>query len=142
MHIVQIMQKLKAVENICDRIDVDAGFMKMQVSFDDIEEILDKAEDPKPKGITFQQQGPAWDVVYSEVNIVGKHAEEAVNEVDKFLDRAAIAQVDRVRIVHGFGMGVLRKAIAKLLSTNPHVSRFYEASPNEGGGGATVAELK
>jgi len=125
-----------------DRIDVDAGFMKMQVSFDDIEEILDKAEDPKPKGITFQQQGPAWDVVYSEVNIVGKHAEEAVNEVDKFLDRAAIAQVDRVRIVHGFGMGVLRKAIAKLLSTNPHVSRFYEASPNEGGGGATVVELK
>jgi DNA mismatch repair protein MutS2 len=125
-----------------DRVDVEAGFMKMQVSFDDIEEILDKSDDPKPKGITFQQQGPAWDVVYSEVNVVGKHAEEAIDEVDKFLDRAAIAQVDRIRIVHGFGMGVLRKAIAKLLTTNPHVSRFYEASQTEGGGGATVVELK
>lgn len=126
-----------------DRIEVEAGFMKMQVSLDDIEEILDKSEDAKlPKGITYQQQGPAWDVVYSEINVVGKHAEEAIDEVDKFLDKAALAQVDRVRIIHGFGMGVLRKAIAKLLTTNPHVARFHEATQNEGGGGATVVELK
>lgn len=62
--------------------------------------------------------------------------------MDKFLDKAALAQVDRIRIVHGFGMGVLRKAIAKLLQSNPHVSRFYEAEQHEGGGGATVVELK
>lgn len=126
-----------------DRIDVEAGFMKMVVSHEDIEEILDKtAETQLPKNVSFHQQGPSWDVVYSELNVVGKHAEEAVDEVDKFLDRAALAQVDRVRIVHGFGMGVLRKAIARLLSTNPHVSRFYEATQHEGGGGATVVELK
>jgi DNA mismatch repair protein MutS2 len=126
-----------------DKIEVEAGFMKMQVSHDDIEEVLDKsAETQLPKNVSFQQQGPAWDVVYSELNVVGRHAEEAVDEVDKFLDRAALAQVDRVRIVHGFGMGILRKAISKLLSTNPHVSRFYEATQHEGGGGATVVELK
>jgi DNA mismatch repair protein MutS2 len=127
-----------------DRIEVDAGLMKMQVGFDDIEEVLDRAAEAKllPKNISFQQQCPSWDVTYSEINVVGKHADQAVDEVDKFLDNAALAQVDRVRIVHGFGMGVLRKAISKLLSTNPHVSRFYEASQHEGGGGATVVELK
>jgi len=127
-----------------DRIEVDAGLMKMQIGFDDIEEVLDRAAEAKllPKNISFQQQGPSWDVTYSEINVVGKHAEQAVDEVDKFLDNAALAQVDRVRIVHGFGMGVLRKAISKMLSANPHVSRFYEASQHEGGGGATVVELK
>ncbi len=127
-----------------ERIEVEAGFMKMQVAFDDIEEVLDaKSTDANlPKNVSFHQQGPSWDVVYSEINVVGKHADEAVDEVDKFLDKAALAQVDRIRIVHGFGMGVLRKAIAKLLQSNPHVSRFYEAEQHEGGGGATVVELK
>jgi DNA mismatch repair protein MutS2 len=127
-----------------DRIEVEAGFMKMQIGFDDIEEVLDakSADAQLPKNVSFQQQGPSWDVVYSEINVVGKHADEAVDEVDKFLDKAALAQVDRIRIVHGFGMGVLRKAIAKLLQSNPHVSRFYEAEQHEGGGGATVVELK
>ena len=50
--------------------------------------------------------------------------------------------MDRVRIVHGHGMGILRKVIAELLATNPHVGKFYPASQGEGGTGATVVELK
>ena len=63
-------------------------------------------------------------------------------QVDKFLDSAALASVDRVRIVHGHGMGVLRRTVAEQLQSNPHVARFYPAPPAEGGAGATIAELR
>ena len=65
-----------------------------------------------------------------------------MDEVDAFLDRAALASVDRVRIVHGHGMGILKRAVADLLKKNAHVNNFYPATPAEGGSGATIAELK
>jgi len=124
-------------------LEVDAGFMKMQVSMDDVEEVLPATPDAArlPKNVSYSS-GPTWDVSYREINVIGQRAEEARDLVDKFLDSATMASVDRVRIVHGHGMGVLKKAIAELLSTNPHVEKFYPASPSEGGTGATVVELK
>ena len=79
---------------------------------------------------------------YREINLLGQRAEEACDNVDKFLDSAALAEVDRVRIVHGHGFGVLKKAVSELLSSNPHVARFYPAPPEQGGTGATIVELK
>jgi DNA mismatch repair protein MutS2 len=125
-----------------DVVEVDAGLMKMQVSVDDIEEVLPPAEGARlPQGVTFTQ-GPRWDASYREINLIGKRSEEAMDEVDKFLDSAALAQVDRVRIVHGHGMGILKRAVADLLARSPHVEKFYPASQGEGGEGATVVELK
>jgi DNA mismatch repair protein MutS2 len=123
--------------------EVEAGFMKMQVSADDVEEVLPATPDTAklPKNVSYSS-GPTWDVSYREINVIGQRAEEARDRVDKFLDSATMASVDRVRIVHGHGMGILKKAIADLLSTNPHVEKFYPASPSEGGTGATVVELK
>jgi DNA mismatch repair protein MutS2 len=124
-------------------LEVDAGLMKMQVSIDDVEEVLPSSPETArlPKNVSYES-GPKWDVSYREINVIGQRAEEACDQVDKFLDNAAMAQVDRVRVVHGHGMGILRKAIAELLTTNPHVEKFYPASPSEGGTGATVVELK
>ncbi len=126
-----------------DMIEVEAGFLKMQVSIDDVEEVLppDDVASRLPKGVSYEQ-GPRWDISYREINIIGKRAEEAVDQVDKFLDSAALAEVDRVRIVHGHGMGILKRTISDLLSHNPHVEKFYPASPSEGGTGATIVELK
>ena len=126
-----------------DLLEVDAGLMKMQVSIDDVEEVLPATPQGArlPSNVSFEP-GPKWDVSYREINVIGQRAEEACQNVDKFLDTASLASVDRVRIVHGHGMGVLRKAIGELLSTNPHVEKFYPASPSEGGTGATVVELK
>jgi DNA mismatch repair protein MutS2 len=126
-----------------DRLEVEIGLMRMQVSVDDVEEVLsgpDKGE-KTPKNISFQQ-GPAWNTTYREINVIGKRAEEATDEIDKFLDSAALASVDRVRIVHGHGMGVLKRAVSELLAHNPHVAKYYPASPAEGGTGATIAEMK
>jgi DNA mismatch repair protein MutS2 len=128
-------------------LEVEAGLMRMKVSTDDVEEVLPAmpASTPEstrlPRNVSYQA-GPRWDVSYREVNVIGKRAEEAREEVDKFLDSAAMASVDRVRIVHGHGMGILRRVIGELLATNPHVEKYYPATPAEGGTGATVVELK
>jgi len=138
-----IRQPARIRRILCDgHLEVEAGFMKMQVSIDDVEEVLPPS-DPQtlPRNVSFQA-GPRWDSSYREINIIGHRAEEACDEVEKFLDHAAMASVERVRIVHGHGMGVLKKAVADLLRKNPHVEKYYAASPNEGGTGATVAELK
>jgi DNA mismatch repair protein MutS2 len=125
-------------------LEVEAGLMRMQVSTDDVEEVLPVTPEGArlPKNVSYEPAGPRWDVSYREINVIGQRAEEARDLVDKFLDSAAMASVDRVRIVHGHGMGILRKVIAEMLTTNPHVEKFYPASPAEGGTGATVVELK
>ena len=74
--------------------------------------------------------------------MIGQRAEEARDHVDEFLDRAVMATASRVRIVHGHGMGILKKVIAELLSHHPHVARFYAATQQEGGAGATIVELR
>ena len=123
-------------------VEVDAGFMKMQVPDSDVEEILPTTTAAaKPSGIRVRE-GPSFSGSHKEINLVGQRAEEACNLVDKFLDTAALAQVDRVRIVHGHGMGILKRAIAELLAENPHVEKFYLAPPEEGDSGATIVELK
>jgi DNA mismatch repair protein MutS2 len=124
-------------------LEVEAGLMRMQVTTDDVEEVLPATPEITrlPKNVSYEP-GPRWDVSYREINVIGKRAEEARDEVDKFLDSAAMASVDRVRIVHGHGMGILRRVIGELLATNPHVEKYYPATPAEGGTGATVVELK
>ena len=126
-----------------DLIEVEAGFVKMQVARDDVLEVLpEAAEDAKlPRGVSFKP-GPRAYAEVREINVIGQRAEEACANVDKFLDSAALAAVSRVRIVHGHGMGVLRRAIAELLAGNPHVEKFYAAPQSEGGAGATIVELK
>ena len=124
-------------------IEVEAGYLKVQVSTDDVLEVLPPAGDAGrlPKHVALQA-GPEWRVLTREINVIGKRAEEACSEVDKFLDSASLAGVQRVRIVHGHGMGVLKRAIGELLSTSPYVEKHYPAPPSEGGEGATIAELK
>ncbi len=123
-------------------IEVEAGFLKMQVSPEDITEVLSAAEIRKlPKNVTLHS-GPSWGTSYKEINLIGRHAEEALAELDKFLDSAALASVNRVRIIHGHGMGVLKRAVAEFLGSHPHVARFYPAPPAEGGAGATIAEMR
>ncbi len=123
-------------------IEVEAGYLKMRVPAADVEEIISKAPTAtRAQSISFHQ-GPEFATSVREINLIGQRAEEACERVDKFLDTAALGQADQVRIVHGHGMGILRKAIAELLARNPHVAKFYAARPEEGGTGATIVELK
>ena len=71
-------------------IEVEAGLMKMQMSIDDVEEVLPSAPEGTsiPQNVSYEP-GPSWDVSYREINVIGKRAEEARENVDKFLDSAA-----------------------------------------------------
>jgi DNA mismatch repair protein MutS2 len=126
-----------------DRLEVEAGFMKMQVSVDDVLEVLPEASGPSrlPKNVTYRP-APDLSPVHQEINVIGQRAEEARDNVDQFLDRAVMATASRVRIVHGHGMGILRKVLWELLERHPHVEKHYQAPPQEGGTGATIVELK
>ncbi len=126
-----------------DRLEVEAGFMKMQVSVDDVLEVLpDTGGSVRlPKNVTYKP-APELTPVHQEINVIGQRAEEARDNVDQFLDRAVMATASRVRIVHGHGMGILRKVLWELLERHPHVEKHYSAPPQEGGTGATIVELK
>jgi DNA mismatch repair protein MutS2 len=125
------------------RLEVDVGFLRMQVSAGDVTEVLPPAPGGAklPAGVTLTA-GPRWDTLTREVNVIGKTADDAREEVDKFLDEAFLAGVTRVRVIHGHGMGVLKRAVEQLCRAHPHVEKFYPASPAEGGAGATIIELK
>jgi len=123
-------------------LEVDAGFLRMQVAATDVEEVLPAAGAAAARPPVSFRQGPSFDGSFREINLIGQRAEEACQQVDKLLDSAALAEVDRIRIVHGHGMGILKRAIADLLARHPHVEKFYVAPPEEGGSGATIVELK
>ncbi len=127
------------------RFEVEAGFMKMHVSMDDIEEVFPESSGPAPsklpRNVRFEA-GPELSPSVQEINVIGERAEDAIERVERFLDAAVMATAARVRIVHGHGMGVLKRAVQELLKKNPHVEKFYPASQYEGGAGATIAELK
>src|SRR4030095_5428276 len=78
----------------------------------------------------------------SEINVIGKTTDEAVDLVDKFLDEASLASMSEVRIVHGHGTGALRRAIGDLLKDHPQVGRFIPAPQDQGGSGATIVQLR
>ena len=78
----------------------------------------------------------------SELNVIGMTVDQAVDRVSRFLDDTLVTDLQQVRIVHGHGTGQLRKGIAAFLKTHPQVEKHYAAPDNQGGGGATIVELK
>jgi DNA mismatch repair protein MutS2 len=80
--------------------------------------------------------------VSPEINLLGKTVDEACAELDKYLDDAALAHLEQVRIVHGKGTGALRNGVHKYLKKNRHVASFRLGEFGEGDAGVTIAKLK
>jgi len=146
--------KLKSVGRpavVARRIDdnhfeVEIGAMKMKIARDDIAEILVHSSDSpvkaaRARGISVSLESENQSVP-SEINVIGRTVDDATREVEKFVDRAFLAGLPRIRVVHGSGMGILRKALRQYLQKHPHVESVNEPPQNEGGGGATVVELR
>src|SRR5262245_27416115 len=131
-----------------DEVLVRVGALRFREKRENLS-LIERRAEPKRKGkgvlslpqgvsVSLQEQPP----VKSELNVIGKTVNEATEAADKFLDAAYMDNHEVVRIVHGVGMGALKRSIANLLSGHPHVANFYSAAPNEGGNGATIVELK
>jgi len=130
--------------------EVAVGLMKMRVPRDEIASVIKttgaKTETPlavvrSKKGITVTAGDPSENLNW-EINVIGRTADEAQDEVEKFLDKAFLAGLPRVRIIHGTGMGVLRRTLRAYLAHHPQVASVTEPGQNEGGAGATVVELR
>jgi DNA mismatch repair protein MutS2 len=129
-----------------DHFEVEIGVMKMKIARDDIAEVLVRAADSRVKaararGVSVSLEKEDANVP-SEINVIGRTVDDATREVEKFVDRAFLAGLPRVRVVHGSGMGILRKALRQYLQKHPHVESVTEPPQNEGGGGATVVQLR
>jgi len=132
--------------------EVEVGIMKMKVARADVAEVLNRPEEDdgdKPRVSPVQAARARGisvsvdtDSSPSEINVIGENVDEATRLVERFVDRAFLAGLSRVRIVHGSGMGILRKALRDYLRTHPHVATVSEPQQNEGGAGATVVELR
>jgi DNA mismatch repair protein MutS2 len=128
------------------QFEVSIGAMTMKIARDDIAEVLTRAGDSpvqaaRSRGISVTLEREESSTP-SEINVIGHNVDDATREVEKFIDRAFLAGRDRVRVVHGSGMGILRKALRQYLQKHPQVATVSEPPLNEGGGGATVVELK
>jgi DNA mismatch repair protein MutS2 len=131
-----------------NHFEVTMGAMKMKIARDDIAEVMGgarAADSPlkaaRAKGISVSLENEGQSAA-SEINVIGYNVDDATREVQRFVDRAFLAGLPRVRVVHGSGMGILRKALRQALQQHPHVESVAEPPQNEGGGGATVVELR
>jgi DNA mismatch repair protein MutS2 len=126
--------------------EVEIGAMKMKIARDDIAEVVVRASDSplnaaRARGFSVSLENDGAHLP-TEINVIGHTVDDATREVEKFVDRAFLAGMPRLRIVHGSGMGILRKALRQYLQQHPHVASVAEPPQNEGGAGATVVELR
>lgn len=123
---------------------VQCGILRTKVHMDDLE-LADEPEIITPK-MTRTSTGKIRmnksASVSSEINLLGKTVDEAVAELDKYLDDAYIAHLKSVRVIHGKGTGALRKGIHNYLRTQKHVADFHLAEYGEGDAGVTIVEFK
>src|SRR3984957_8015203 len=132
-----------------NNFEVQVGAMKMKIARDDVAAVLAPAQ-PAPgdspvkaaraRGISVSLNNESEGA--NVPSVIGRTVDDAAREVERFVDRAFLAGLPRVRVVHGSGMGILRKALRQLLQQHPHVESLAEPPQNEGGAGATVVELR
>jgi DNA mismatch repair protein MutS2 len=127
-----------------DVVSVDGGKAVLLVSGRkmtvDVRDLVTKAS-AKPAAPTrarAMQRGDDTVVVSAELNLIGQRVDDALDESDRFLDRALLEGKEAVRIIHGFGTGTLRKAIREHLRKHPAVKSWRPGEENEGGDGATI----
>lgn len=120
------------------RIEVRVGAMKIDLKLNDLEST--KSRGSNITGVAGIQSRKGY-TVPEELQLLGKTAAEAIDELEKYLDDALLAGKDEVRVVHGRGTGALRGAVHQYLRRHRSVDEYHLAPQNEGGEGATIVKL-
>ena len=154
--LLKSMNKIAVVQREVEKdvFEVALGPIKMRVQRSDLAEAKSAAaeaakakETPlsfvrRQKGVHVSVSSENTDGMRMEINLIGRTVDEATDELEKYLDRAFMAGLPRVRIIHGHGAGILRRGVREFLKGHPHVAHIEEAPQNEGGQGATLVELR
>ena len=126
-------------------VTVQMGILRSQVPISDLE-IIEEANPYAPKSFKRTSKGKLKMSkslsVSPEINLLGKTVDEAVSELDKYLDDALLSHLNTVRVVHGKGTGALRKGIHEFLRRQKHVKSYRLGEFGEGDAGVTIVELK
>ncbi len=153
---IKSMNKIAVVQREVEKdlFEVALGPIKMRVKRDDLAEAkpsgegsANRNETPlaavrKQKGVHVSVLSDSTDDMRMEINLIGRTVDEARDELEKYLDRAFLAGLPRVRVIHGHGAGILRRGVREFLKSHPHVAGIEEAPQNEGGQGATLVDLR
>lgn len=126
-------------------VTVQMGILSSQVHISDLEIIEEQnpfsGSRKKHTGGGRIKMGKSLSVS-PEINLLGRTVDEAVSELDKYLDDAILSHLNTVRVVHGKGTGALRKGIHEFLRRQKHVKSYHLAEYGEGDAGVTIVELK
>jgi DNA mismatch repair protein MutS2 len=139
--VISLGQKGTVLELAGDgEVLVQVGIMKIKVKAGNLQRVEEQVKEktvvrsvrPASKASTFSP----------EIDVRGQALEDALMNVDKYLDDASLAGVKQVTVIHGKGTGVLRSGIQQLLRSNQHVASFRRGGFGEGGDGVTIVELR
>jgi DNA mismatch repair protein MutS2 len=155
--LIKSMGKVAVVQREVEKdvFEVALGPIKMRVKRTDLSEVSrseveaarGERADPlaaarRQKGVHVTVTSANTDDMKMEINLIGRTVDEATGELERYLDRAFMAGLPRVRVIHGHGAGILRRGVREFLKGHPHVAGIEEAPQNEGGQGATMVELR
>ncbi|HUN83249.1 MAG TPA: Smr/MutS family protein [Terracidiphilus sp.] len=153
--LLKSMNKIAIVQREVEKdvFEVALGPIKMRARRDELSAPSpsgrDSGEKADPLAAARRQKGVHVSVISAntddmrtEINLIGRTVDEATEELAKYLDRAFLAGLPRVRVIHGHGAGILRRGVREYLKSHPHVATIAEAPQNEGGQGATLVELR
>jgi DNA mismatch repair protein MutS2 len=132
------------VQALHDRdAEVDVRGKRLRARLDEIRVLAPAAGGPAPAPkVRVNVELQPREGSLTELNVIGCNVDEALTRTEKFLDEATLSELKSVRLIHGYGTGQLRRAIAGFLQSHPFVTHFAAAPPEQGGGGVTVVELK
>lgn len=119
-----------------ETVKVQAGILKLEVSLDDVKVVEEK------KQKVYNSFSHKKTAVRSEIDLRGKMVDEAVYELETYLDRAVMNSYNEVYVIHGKGTGALREGILNYLKKCPYVKEYRIGGHGEGGLGCTVVTLK
>ena len=121
--------------------EVQIGIIKSKVTDRDVEKISNSQQKAK-QSVRATSGTLRRNNAHSELDLRGQRYDEAITNLDRYIDSVLLAGLDYVTIIHGIGTGAIRKGVWQYLRSSNHVKSFNYAPANEGGNGATIVHLK
>ena len=122
--------------------EVQIGILKVKVTDRDVEKISTQAAPKKAERAVRSSRGLRSTRASSELDLRGQRYEEALTNLDRYIDSSLLAGLNTVTIIHGIGTGAIRNGVQQYLKRNSHVKSYSYAPANQGGTGATIVQLQ